>query len=81
MQVQVSLTGSQHCEQADTPISGNDPDWDEEDEYWVQIDDNIALKSSPEANEITDGSKRQRWAAQSHLALIQIVSTLHLHDR
>src|SRR5882762_1941837 len=52
MQVEVSLTSTQHCEQGDPPadvIPGNDPDQDDEDEYWVHID-----------NDITDGSKRQR---------------------
>jgi len=78
--VQVSPSSTQHCEQADTPanvILGNDLDWDDEDEYWAQIDDKIPLPNTPEANKITDGSKRQRRATQSRSALIQIVRVLH----
>ena len=79
--VQVSPTSTQHHEQGNPPadvILGNDPDWDDEDEYWVQINDDIPLQNSPEANEMKDGLKRQHWAAQSQSSLIQIVSTLHL---
>jgi len=78
-QVQVVPTSNQHCKQADAPanvVSGNGPEWDDEDEYWARIDDNIPLQNSPEANEIMDGSKRQRRAAQSRSALIQIVRIL-----
>ena len=79
--VQTSPTGYQHCKQSDRPadvIPGNEPEWDDEDEYWAQIEDNIPLQTSPEANEIMDGTKRQRWAAQSRSSLIQIVSSLRL---
>ena len=82
MQVQVSLTSTQVCKQANAPanvISGNDLDWDDEDEYWAQIDDNITLQNSPESNKITDGLKRQHRAARSHSALIQIVRILRTH--
>ena len=80
--VQVSPANTQDCEQADIPAnltSTHNLDWDDEDEYWGQINDNIPLKNSPEPNEIVDSLKRQRRAAQSRLALIQIVSTLRLH--
>src|SRR5882762_3512615 len=69
MQVQVSPTSTQVCKQANAPanvILGNDLDWDDEDEYWAQINDNITLQNSPESNEIMDGSKRQHRAAWSH---------------
>jgi len=61
----------------------SDPDWDDEDEYWAQIDDNIPLQNGPETNETTDGSKRQHQAVQSRSALIQIISILctFVHDR
>ena len=81
MQVQVVSTSNQHCKQSDTPVNvvlGNDPEWDDEDEYWAQIDDNIPLQNSPEADEIMDGSKRQCRATQSRSALIQIVRILHI---
>jgi len=57
-------------------VPSNDPDWDDEDKYWAQIDHNIPLQNSPEADGITDSSKRQHRAAQSRLALIQIVCIL-----
>ena len=81
MQVEVSLTSTQHCEQGDPPadvIPGNDPDQDDEDEYWAHINNDIPLQNSPEANDITDGSKRQRRAGQTRSSLIQIVSTRRL---
>src|SRR5882724_544311 len=77
--VPVSPSSTQYCEPSDPPgnvVPSNDPDWDDEDEYWAQIDDNIPLQNSPEADGITDGSKRQRRAAQSRSALIQIVHIL-----
>jgi len=80
-QVQVSLTSTQHCKGSNLPanvIPDNGPDWDDEDEYWAQIDDNILLQNSPEPNKIMDGSKRQHRAAQSHSTLIQIVCILHM---